>query len=260
VDNAATPLQKDAMMCLHCQNPVQSNDRFCGKCGKQLFELSQPLPVVEDVFAILTPSLLYYGITLLILSAFKLTPLFPEGFEGMLWISVIDLFLVLAFWGYYFEELKPLYSISNLKVKLVLLTMGGAIVGSVLVSVVADFINISLSDDVFYDTYLFGDTAYPLSFAILFIAVYPAIFEEVAFRGFMFNNIKQVTSVKSVVYITSFVFGIIHLSIISMMWLVPIGLVFAWLRMKYNTLWYGMIGHFTYNLCITLMEYYRIAL
>jgi hypothetical protein len=30
------------------------------------------------------------------------------------------------------------------------------------------------------------------------------------------------------------------------------------LRMKYNTLWYGMIGHFTYNLTIVLIDYFHL--
>ena len=30
---------------------------------------------------------------------------------------------------------------------------------------------------------------------------------------------------------------------------------FGMLRAKYNTLWYGVIGHFTYNLGFILLEY-----
>jgi membrane protease YdiL (CAAX protease family) len=74
----------------------------------------------------------------------------------------------------------------------------------------------------------------------------------------MFNNISHITTARSAIYITGFVFGIIHLAIISLLWLVPIGLIFAWLRWRYNTLWYGIIGHFVYNLCITMIEYYNI--
>ena len=47
----------------------------------------------------------------------------------------------------------------------------------------------------------------------------------------------------------------IHLSIISLLWLVPLGLVLGFLRGKYNTLWYGMVAHFTYNFAITIFEF-----
>ena len=63
------------------------------------------------------------------------------------------------------------------------------------------------------------------------------------------------TTPTGAVYITAFVFGIIHLAVISMLWLVPLGLIFGMLRAKYNTLWYGVIGHFTYNLGFILLEY-----
>jgi uncharacterized protein len=138
---------------------------------------------------------------------------------------------------------------------LILVTIIGAILGSFVVTWVANMINVSINDDVFYDTYLFEDTPFPLLFSVLFIAVQPAIFEEVAFRGFIFNGIKKVTNASGAIYTSAFLFGIMHLQIISLLWLIPIGLVFALLRNKYNTLWYGVVGHFTYNLCITLNEF-----
>ena len=242
--------------CAHCRSLVKENDRYCGDCGKEIIaEQKRMVNQHDDAFTILTPTLAYYGITLLLLATYKLTPVFGFGFEGMLAITVIDSLIVLTFWAIYFSELKPLFSIKRVNVKLVAVTIGGAMVASIVVSVVADLISISISDDVFYNTYLFEDTAHPFLFAVLFIAVHPAIFEEVAFRGFMMNNLSLIATPLNTIYITGFVFGIIHLAIISMLWLVPIGLVFAWLRWKYNTLWYGIIGHFTYNLCITIFEY-----
>jgi membrane protease YdiL (CAAX protease family) len=156
----------------------------------------------------------------------------------------------------FYRQLLPLFSLKSVKPGLLLVTVIGAMVGGLVVSVLADFINISISDDIFYSTYLFEDTQYPLLFAVLFIAVQPAIFEEVAFRGFLFNNVSRVTTARGAICITGFVFGIIHLSIISLLWLVPIGLIFAWLRWKHNTLWYGIVGHFVYNFSITMKEYY----
>jgi membrane protease YdiL (CAAX protease family) len=246
--------------CLHCNNVVGLDDKFCGSCGHEILPSLKTAHVHEDVFTTLWPTLLYYGITLLLLALYKLSDLFGNGFEDLLAITIIDVTIVIVFWGLYFRELKPLFYISRIKIKHASLTVAGAIGGAIVVSVVADLINISISDDVFYSTSIFYETSHPLVFATLLIAVQPAIFEEVAFRGFMFNNLSQITSAKSTIYITAFVFGIIHLALISMLWLVPIGIIFAWLRSKYNTLWYGMIGHFTYNFCITIMEFYGWSL
>lgn len=239
--------------CPNCQNVVSSDNIFCGNCGTELKGNTKEKN--EDVISALTPTLLYYFSTLLLLAIYKLTPLFPTGLEGFLGITVIDVLVVIAFWLHSYTETKSLFSFSNVKLDIMLLTIIGAIVGSVIVSIVADIINHSIQDDVFYNTYLFEDTSQPFLFAILLIAVQPAIFEEVAFRGFLFTNLKKVSNGVSAVYITGFLFGIMHLQFISLMWLVPIGLVFGFLRNKYNTLWYGIVGHFTYNFCIILFEF-----
>lgn len=189
---------------------------------------------------------------------YKFTPAFPYGFEGQVVISLIDIVILIAFALHARHDLAPLFSVSQLRFRLVVLTIAGALAGSLVIAALAKFINVSISDDVFYDPYLFQDTQYPLLISILFICVQPAIFEELAFRGFLFGNLQRVTSPLGALYISGFLFGLMHLSYISMIWLVPIGLAFAYLRLRYNTLWYGMIGHFFYNLGITLIEYYQL--
>ena len=242
--------------CLDCKATVKRTDVFCPNCGRELSVNVHESR--EDVFTTLTPILLYYFGTLILLMSYKFTPVFPDGFEGQVVVSVIDIGIVIGFWIYARHELAPLFSLSGLSVKLIFLTLLGALTGSVVIHFVATLINVSISDDVFYNPYLFEDTQFPLVISVLFICVQPAVFEEVAFRGFMFGNLKRVTSPAGAIYISSFVFGLLHLAIISLIWLVPIGLAFAFLRFRYNTLWYGIIGHFAYNLGITLIEFYHI--
>ena len=248
--NTETNLTK----CKHCGAALNEADKFCGNCGKWVEEIV-PAHHHSDVFERLSPVLLYYFITLILLSVYKFTDTFPQGFDGMLAVSVIDIVIVIIFWINNSSEIKPLFSFAGFRFKIALLTIVGALIGSVCISFLADLIQVSISDDVFYNPYLFEGTPFPFLISILFICMQPAIFEEVAFRGFLFNNLQKVSSSIGAVYITSFVFGIIHLALISMLWLVPIGLAFAFLRMRYNTLWYGIIGHFTYNLGITLLEF-----
>ena len=59
------------------------------------------------MFDVLTPTLAYYFITLLLLGIYKLTSVFPEGFEGIVVVTVIDVAIVIAFWGNYFQTLRP---------------------------------------------------------------------------------------------------------------------------------------------------------
>jgi membrane protease YdiL (CAAX protease family) len=244
--------------CNACGNVVRETDTFCGSCGREI-KPAAPAPR-EDVFESLRLTLLYYFTTIILLIIYKMTPAFEPGFEGLVFISIIDIVIVLAFWIYCASELAPLFSLKKIKGSILGLTVIGAIAGAFLISFIGSLINLSINDDVFYDVYLFEDTNYPLLFGVLFICVQPAIFEEVAFRGFMYSNLQKVTQPVSAIYITGFLFGIMHLSIISLLWLIPIGLVFAFLRMKYNTLWYGIVGHFVYNGTIVLIDFYDIGL
>jgi len=241
-------------LCPSCGGKLKVTDTFCGHCGKEIINVG----IVEyknDVFKDLAPTLLYYFITLLLLGLYKLTTIFPEGFEGMVIVSTIDILIVCVFWWNSSNEIKPLFSFREVKVKILMLTVGAALAGSVVISYLATLIQVAIRDDVFYNYYLFYDTSYPKFFAILFICVHPAIFEEIAFRGFLFSNLEKITSSIGALYITSFLFGIMHISIISLLWLVPIGLAFAFLRMRYNIIWYGIIGHFTYNFGVILIEF-----
>lgn len=241
-------------ICLKCGRELQINDHFCGYCGNEVAAKSNTSR--EDVFSVLTPSLFYYFATLALLALYKLTPAFDDDFESFLFISIVDDLIVIAFALYAIKDVIPLFSFKRFRFSIAFLTVGGALIGSFFISWLATIINIAISDDVFYDTYLFQQTSSPFLFATLFICVQPAIFEEIAFRGFLFNNIQKLSSPMSTVYITSFIFGIIHLAVISMLWLVPIGLAFAFLRLRYNTIWYGVLGHFTYNFGITFLEFF----
>lgn len=242
--------------CQRCDGIVVSSDRFCGHCGLEITNASEIASVPKgDVLNELTPTLAFYFITLVLIATYGLTDIFPEGFEGLVIISVIDISLVLIFCGFYIKELTPLLSLRHIKVGVMALTVAGSAIAGVFVTGLAEVIQFSIQDDIFYSTYLFEDTSHPLLWAVLFICVQPALFEEVAFRGFLYSNLERVTSAKSAIYITAFIFGIIHLAVISMLWLVPGGLIFAFMRMKYKTLWYGIVGHFTYNFVITLIDF-----
>jgi membrane protease YdiL (CAAX protease family) len=240
-------------LCVNCNEVLQSNEKFCGYCGHEV--TIQDDVVKDDAFTVIQPTLIYYFITLVLLSVYKLTELFPDGLEGLIVISIIDVVIVIGFWGYFFRDLNPLFSLRKLDFKIILFTITGACAGALIVSRLSDLINISLFDDIYYSPYLFDDTSNPFLWAIMMTCLQPAIFEEVAFRGFMFTNVQVLSSPQGAVYISAILFGVMHLSFISLLWLVPLGIIFAMMRLKYNTLWYGIIGHFIYNLTITVREF-----
>lgn len=250
INSASSEIQ---LRCQQCMEPIHANEMFCGSCGKEVKAISPNGH--EDVFTVIGPTLFYYFITLVILGVYKFTDVFPEEFSGSVTIEIILSVTVLGFAGYFFKDIKPLCSLRRIKPLIILVMIAGAIVSAIIVSVLAHYINISLFDELSYE-YRYEDTTNPLLWSILLICVQPAMFEEIAFRGFMFTNLQSLSSPIGAVYVSAILFGIMHLSFLALIWLIPLGIVFAMLRMKYNSLWYGIVGHFCYNFTIVLIDTY----
>lgn len=126
---------------------------------------------------------------------------------------------------------------------------------ALLVSFIAQLINQGIfneSQTAYYEHFI--ESPAPLTFAIISIALFPAIFEEIAFRGIVLSELSKVTRLKSAIIISTILFSLLHLSLISMFWIFPLGLFFGYFRAKQRTLWYGIIGHFIYNSSIVLIE------
>lgn len=102
----------------------------------------------------------------------------------------------------------------------------------------------------------YSDAANPLMYAIIFTAVFPAFFEELAFRGVIFSRGRAVFSLKQSILISAILFTFLHLSPLSFLWIFPFALVLGWLRAKYRTTFYGIIIHFIHNLTAVMLEYY----
>ena len=89
------------------------------------------------------------------------------------------------------------------------------------------------------------------------IAANPALFEELAFRGVMYNLLSDFLKERLVIIVTAFMFAVIHLNLLSLLWLIPFGIFVGVLRKLYNTIWYGVIFHFVFNLITVLFDLYR---
>ncbi len=103
----------------------------------------------------------------------------------------------------------------------------------------------------------FNHLEYPLIMAIIIMAFAPAFFEELAFRGFIFNHIEALGGKNAAIYGSAFIFGLVHFSLLSLIWIIPFGIILAYFRSKYNTILIGMVGHFIHNTLVTLIDYYQ---
>jgi membrane protease YdiL (CAAX protease family) len=132
--------------------------------------------------------------------------------------------------------------------------IGVAVCASLLVNLASGWINRSLfSQDISY--YLFFSTNRHSTFVfVLFVAVIPALFEELAYRGYLLPTLLKAIDRQQAIFVTSFLFAIIHLSFLSLFWLIPFALLLGYVSVKENTMWYGVAIHFAFNLTACMFE------
>ncbi len=238
------------MQCSYCeyQNPQKAN--YCSKCGKKIHIIVESNDYNKHIkkISFLVFALLAY----LILVNFVHI---GEGYINKLLINMAFAVIILIFYFIDLAQINKLFRFSkpnkSLLIKIIIL----APLFAVLVSYIANLLNQNFSE-INYVTYYerFSDFPAPFIFAVILVGIFPAIFEEIAFRGVVFNELSRITGLKSSIIISSILFTILHLSVLSIFWIFPIGLIFGYFRAKYRTLWYGIIGHFIYNVSIVLIE------
>lgn len=237
------------MNCSKCQYDNRHSATYCSKCGHKV--------TIENFpdYNIPVRNISYFFFALL---AYILILHFLDFYDDYISLFIADsLFaiIVLIFFGLTYKTSIRLFNFrrfnSGLVIKIILI----AIILAIIVHYLAQFLNQNVfnkSDAIYFNQ--FKDSPAPLLFSIISISVFPAIFEEMAFRGILFDEAYKITGLKPTILITSILFTLMHLSLLSSLWLFPLALFFGYLRAKYNTLFYGMIGHFVYNSSIVLIQ------
>ncbi len=241
--------------CTYCGYEQKEGFKFCSKCGERNFNTIREEQKNKREYNLNIGYLSVYALlSILLLLAGSLT---NDTFETLvIWtacFAVIDLVFALlqpSVWNYL--KIKAIKAIPVLSI------IGICISTGIFVSWSVDHISLMLFEET--ESYMpaFYHLENPLFYSILFTAVFPAIFEELAFRGFVFNNLKAIGGKHAAIWGSSFLFGLVHLSLLSIIWIIPFGILLAFYRQRYSTIIYGMIGHFTHNTTVTLIEYYGL--
>ncbi|MCC6676199.1 MAG: CPBP family intramembrane metalloprotease [Phycisphaerales bacterium] len=105
-------------------------------------------------------------------------------------------------------------------------------------------------------TTAYVEAGYPGWVPLVMIAVFPGVFEELAFRGLIGSSMRSVLESREALIVTALLFAILHLSPVSIPHLFIIGLALGLLRSFSGSLYPGMLMHFTHNALVVLSEYY----
>lgn len=237
--------------CLQCNEAIALESRFCKHCG---VVQRAPDPVSsEDRWITIQQAALFYAIELLLCCLASFVP----SFKSIKWSLVFDALLAvntLIFVIYRWDAIKPFLKWPNFSFQKLCAYSAIALTGSIIVHYSVTWLNETIySKDVYYYTF-FETGKYAPFLMIFFTAVMPAVFEELAFRGYLLQSLLKVADAGQAIFISAFLFSIIHLSFISLFWLIPFAWFQGFTRIKENTIWYGVFFHFFFNLGACLYQ------
>ncbi len=239
--------------CLFCEEEQLADFRFCSNCGKRNGKKVIEEQVKEKFF---NKNLTLVAVYALFSIAFLLiVGLSEDTLENLLLWTVLFAVIDIAF-AFIQPGVLRLFIPESLRLlpmaSMVLICLGTG----VSVTYLSNHLNLILFDEIISNYFYFEHLEYPLLVALLIIAVCPAIFEELAFRGFVYNNLQVISGEKAAVWGSTFLFALVHFSLLSMFWLIPFGLLLAHFRRRYNTIVYGIVGHFIHNATTVFIEHY----
>lgn len=241
----------DTKNCLYCDKQIALNVKFCNSCGaSQLPHNAQPL---NNSWGLLKQAALFYSIYIVVCCLSS----FVDAFKTLGWCLIIEVIIAgtaVLFFTYNWSENKAVLVWRNFSLFKLAAYGAIAIVCSCVVHYSVDWLNVTVfsTDQHFYSIFD-GSKAAPY-LIIFFTAVTPAIFEELGFRGYLLQILLKVADKDQAVYISAFLFAIIHLSFLSLFWLIPFALFIGYIRVRENTLWYGVFFHFLFNLTACLFQ------
>jgi len=245
--------------CGQCGAKLRADARFCARCGTRLPFAAQEIPGharAEAFTEEATPAVdrrqqlrvvgWLYGLMLMISLCFGFAwNIEPMG-DFLTAESVVFAILVLAFAVYYRSEIVPLLhpAAFNLDAgrKLAIATaIQFVLLGTVFYLMEKTGIPFErVTDEMQRHDY----TAWQL---LVLCSLMPAVFEEIAFRGIIFDRLKQVLGEKEAWLVTAALFSVLHLSPVIFPTHFAMGLIFGWLRMRTGSLIPGMILHAAWN-------------
>ncbi len=101
----------------------------------------------------------------------------------------------------------------------------------------------------------FRDEGWPVWAVFLTMSIYPAVFEELAFRGVIMARLERVMKSKDAMIVQAAMFSIIHLAPANFISHFVLGLAFGWLRVKTKSLYPSMVVHAAWNAIVVAEEY-----
>jgi uncharacterized protein len=254
----------DGPPCIQCGGELRTAALYCPRCGTRISAVeSEPPPADVERMA---PAVdrghelrvvgWLYGLLLATSLVFGIAYFIDRTGDFQPWLALVDGIVILGFAVRYRNEIVALLRPS---------TFDGNARKMLAIATVIQF---ALLGAVFY---LLEQTGIPFEritdemqrhdYALWqLLALYslvPAVVEEVAFRGIIFDRLHRVLGEREGWLVQAALFSVLHLSPVIFPTHFAMGLIFGWLRMRTGSLIPGMILHAAWNAANILLELQR---
>ena len=172
-------------------------------------------------------------------------------------ISQIVVFII-PFMLYFFisgDSVKDMFKIKKI-----------SIANIIIIALISIFIQPILMAISSISSYFFGSSTtdyvssmkdMPIYMIVLTTAVFPAIFEELTYRGIVFSNLRNKSITKACVF-TGLLFGMAHLNGEQFFYAFFMGAVLSYFVYKTGSIFSSIVSHFTINFTQTMLMLYYL--
>ncbi len=183
--------------------------------------------------------------------------IFGSGSFITLIISQIVVFII-PFMLYFFisgDSIKDMFKIKKI-----------SIANIIIIALISIFIQPILMAISAVSSYFFGSSTtdyvssmkdMPIYMIVLTTAVFPAIFEELTYRGIVFSNLRNKSITKACVF-TGLLFGMAHLNGEQFFYAFFMGAVLSYFVYKTGSILSSIVSHFTINFSQTMLMLYYL--
>jgi membrane protease YdiL (CAAX protease family) len=99
---------------------------------------------------------------------------------------------------------------------------------------------------------LFRRSGFTFGGVVLVICVFPAICEEIAFRGLLQHWLQTAIAPLRAIILASALFTAMHFNVIGAPYLLGLGFLLGWAKWKTGSLYPSMLIHFLHNLAVVM--------
>lgn len=176
-----------------------------------------------------------------------------NAIENIAVITVLSAFIAIPFFISMMnrDRKKNRVYVFDKKIRWKTMRYGWIILGSVVLCVALNNLialtNLAQMSESYEET---SQALYSISLPLQLVglAVIVPIFEELLYRGVIYNRLKVNLPKYSSIGISAFLFGTMHGNLVQMLYAFILGIVFAWLYEVYKSIWAPIIAHMFMNL------------